>query len=327
MKKLVFILAVGLTILLLDSTSNKVYAQQDAQYSMYMFNMLAVNPAYAGSRERWAITALYRHQWAGFGDGVPRTAAANAHGPLLNDRIGLGISIANDRIGPTSLIEATAHYAYRLPLGTKKYAGKLCFGLNARVSNYAQRWSELTTADQADQAFVTGNESIWQPNFGAGLYYYNDRFYAGFSVPNMLNTSLDDNFNLEGTDLVARKYRHTFITLGAIIPLTDNVKLKPSMLFKQVKNSPFQGDFNASLLFKEALWIGASFRTAFQKPGPTAVIGMVEYMFAKHLRVGYAYDYTLTQIGAYQSGTHEILVGYEFGSNDKYLTPRRMSYF
>lgn len=327
MKKLVILLAVGIFVLLLDTQTNKVLAQQDAQYSMYMFNGLALNPAYAGSRERWAVTALYRHQWAGFGDGVPRTAVANAHGPLLNDRVGLGISIANDRIGPTSLIEAAASYAYRLPLGTKKYSGRLCFGMNARVTNYTQRWSELTTSDQADQAFIGGNENVFHPNFGVGLYYYNDRFYAGFSIPNMLNTSLDDNFQLDGTDLVARKYRHVFTTIGAIVPLTDNVKLKPSMLLKHVKNTPFQADFNASLLFKEALWIGASFRTAFQEPGPAAVIGMIEYMFAKHLRVGYAYDYTLTDIGAYQSGTHEIMVGYEFGSNDKYLTPRRMSYF
>lgn len=324
MKKLLFLLSV-LAIFLLDAHTNKVYAQQDAQYSMYMFNGLAVNPAYAGSRERLAIMALYRHQWAGFGEGVPRTAVVNAHAPLLNDRIGLGLSVASDNIGPTNMVNVVASYAYRLPVGKDKWAGKLCFGLNAQFTTYRQRWSEITTNDPSDPSFSYSSETQFNPNFGAGVYYYNEKMYVGASMPHMLNASLDNNFKLEGTDLVARQYRHYFITAGAIFKLSENVKLKPSVLFKYVNNTPFQGDYNVSFLFKEALWVGASFRSSFQEP--VAVIGILEYMFAKHWRLGYAYDHTLSDIGAYQSGSHEIMVSYEFGGKDKYLSPRRMSYF
>lgn len=328
MKKLVYILLAIASFTLIDSSNNELKAQQDAQYSMYMFNGLAINPAYAGSRERWAITALYRHQWAGFGDGIPRTATANAHGTLLDDRMGLGISFSSDRIGPTDMISVAGSYAYRIPIGSKKerLKGHLAVGLSAQFTNYTQRWDEINTTDQGDQSFASGTVNIFAPNFGAGLYYSNDIFYIGASIPNILNANLDERvkYESEGND-VARKYRHYFATAGVMIKLTDNVKMKPSLLYKIVQDAPVSGDYNLSFLFKEALWIGASYRTSFKEP--VAVLGMVEYMFAKHLRIGYAYDYTLSDIGAYQSGTHEIMMSYEFGNNDKYLTPRRMSYF
>ncbi|CAN5338555.1 type IX secretion system membrane protein PorP/SprF [soil metagenome] len=323
MKKLLVLTAI--VALFMVAGVKEARAQQDAQYSMYMFNGLAVNPAYAGSRERPVVLGLYRHQWAGFGAGVPRTALIAAHAPLMNDRIGLGLSLASDNIGVTNMTNVTASYAYRLPVGKGKWAGKLAFGIDAQFNNYRHRWSEITSTTGGDPSFANNSQNVFSPNFGAGVYYYNEKFYLGASIPHMLNASLRDKVKLSGTDLTARMYRHYFFTGGAIITLNENLKLRPSFLFKYVDNAPFQGDYNVSLLIKEALWIGASFRSSFQQPA--AVVGIIEYMFVKGARLGYAYDHTFTAIGAYQSGSHEIMLSYEFGKKDKYLSPRRMSYF
>lgn len=324
--KNLLIFSIGVLLLSINPfNSTEVKAQQDAEFSMYMFNGLIINPGYAGSRERWSLTALYRHQWAGFGDGVPRTFTASAHGPLLDDRIGIGASVTSDQIGPTSMFQVTGDFAYRIPIALdKKWGGRLCPGISAQFTNYTQRWDELTQSQGGDPSFGQ-RTNVYNPNFGVGLYWYSKQFYVGWSIPNLLNASLDNRFAYEGTDLVARRYRHMFITAGAIIKLNDNLKLKPSILFKYVNHAPFQGDYNVSLLIKEALWVGVSFRSSFHEP--VALVGMIEYMFAKRVRLGYAYDYTFTDIGQYQSGTHEIMLGYEFGQTEKYLTPRRMSYF
>lgn len=292
-------------------------AQQDPMYSMYMFNGLAINPAYAGSRERPAITALYRHQWTGL-EGAPKTAILTAHAPLLNNKIALGGSLCSDNISIFNVITLNFDYAYRIHFKKK---GKLSIGMNVTVNNYRARWNELTLNDAVDPAFLSSDNSVTSPNFGAGVYYYTERFYAGVSVPHFLNMSLSDNFEHEATDLTARQWKHYFYTMGAVFNIGKNVKFKPSFLFKHVQNAPFEADLNAGFLFKEALWLGAGYRTG------DAINFITEYVFAKGVRIGYAYDYTLTELNDYSSGSHEIMIGYEFIKKDTYLTPRRMSYF
>ena len=324
MRRNLTLFVVAVALLAIDSMVNKAYAQQDPQYSMYMFNGLSVNPAYAGSRERLAILAVYRDQWTGF-KGAPRTFTAAAHSPLLNDRIGLGLAVTSDNIGVENAVNITASFAYRLPVGKGKLKGRLCFGISAAMDYDKQRLTESEIITPGDPAF-SQNVSTVNPNFGAGVYYYNDRFYLGLSAPHFLNTSLDKNAQLDGTSSsLAHEYRHVFGSAGGMVNVSENVKFKPSIQVKYVQASPVSVDFNASFLFKEALWVGISYRTTYNEP--TAVVGMIEYMFAKSFRLGYAYDYTLTQIGQYSSGSHEILLSYEFGKVDKYLTPRKMSYF
>ncbi|MDX2002123.1 MAG: type IX secretion system membrane protein PorP/SprF [Chitinophagales bacterium] len=324
MRNAIFTLTAVILLVLGCCTTTEVKAQQDAQYSMYMFNGLAVNPAYAGSRDRLALLALYRHQWTGL-KGAPKTFLALAHAPLLNDRIGLGLSVASDNIGVLNLVTISGNYAYRLPLGKGNMKGRLCFGLNTTVNYYNNRLSESQLRDAADPLFAN-DLKVTNLNFGAGAYYYNDHFYVGVSMPHFLNGNLNQSFELAGTDSsLARQWRHMFITVGGIVKLNDNVKFKPSMLFKHVKDRDLQGDFNASFLIKESLWLGASFRTTIKEP--VAVVGMIEYDFAKNFRLGYAYDYNFQQIAQYQSGSHEIMVSYEFGKKETYLTPRKMSYF
>ena len=307
------VLLIGISVFLFDKTA---LAQQDAMYSMYMFNGLAINPAYAGSRETLSLTALYRHQWTGF-EGAPKTAVLVGHSPLLNDKIGLGLSVTSDNISIFNMMHISASYAYRI----KIRKGKLALGMSVTMSNYRARWSDVTLNNNNDQAFASNSDNVTNPNFGYGIYYYSDKLYVGVSVPHILNNGLSEDFTVEGTDLTARQYKHYFYTVGAIFRVTDNVKFKPSLLFKHVKNSPFQADLNVSFLMNEALWLGASYRTG------DAVSFMIEYMFVKSLRVGYAYDLTLTELNDYSSGTHEIMLGYEFLKKDTYLTPRRMSYF
>lgn len=303
-------------ILLLGGTF-ELKAQQDAQYSMYMFNGLALNPAYAGSRGVLAATALYRHQWTGL-EGAPKTGVFNIHSPLMRDKMGLGLSIASDNIGLVNMINITANYAYRL---TFKDDSKLAFGLNVTVNNFNGRWSEASLQNIDDPSF-SANSSLWNPNFGFGVYYQSDRWFAGISVPHLLNNSLSkEGVVLEGNNNVARQFKHYFFTGGAIFTLTENVKMKPSFLFKYVQNAKLSTDINLGFLFREVFWLAASYRIG------DAVVGMIEYDINDMIRIGYAYDYTLSDLTNYSSGSHEIMLGFELRKKQTHLTPRRMSYF
>lgn len=316
MKKLL-ILGVAILLFLCDKP---VQAQQDAQWSMYMWNGLVFNPAYAGSRDALSLTAIYRHQWTGF-EGAPKTGAFSAHAPLLNDRIALGGYIASDNLGVTNILTFTFSYAYRIPF---KNGGKLSVGMNATINNFRNRLTEITAVNPGDNAF-SENETAVQPNFGFGAYYYDDNWFIGASVPHLLNTGLNESLSLEGTSDVARQFKHYFFTTGFVVSLDEDgdFKLKPSTMIKFVQSAKLSADVNLSLLIKEALWIGASYRS--ESKG--AMYGMFEYLFVKHFRLGYAFGYPFHELGEFTSGSHEIMLGYELGKKDKYLTPRRMNYF
>jgi type IX secretion system PorP/SprF family membrane protein len=308
-------------------TFQTTQAQQDAQYSMYMFNQLPLNPGYAGARERTSIMALYRHQWTGI-QGAPKTFSVSAHAPLLNDRLGIGGWLASDNIGVTNIITMSLNYAYRIKF---KNDSKLAIGMNVTMNNFRQRLSELSVNNVEDPNFAGDNLSAWSPNFGYGLFYYSEKYYIGVSVPHLLNASLNKSFRFEGTDKVARQYRHYFVTAGYVINAGENLKIKPSVMFKYVNHAPSSMDGSLGFLIKEQLWLGASYRFGWGKTGggfgSDAVIGMIEYDFLKNFRIGYAYDFTLSQLNNYTSGTHEIMLGYELGKKETYLTPRRMTYF
>jgi type IX secretion system PorP/SprF family membrane protein len=311
---------------LLMLSATVTFAQQDAQYSMYMFNGMSINPAYAGSRERPAITALYRHQWTGIA-GAPKTFTLSGHSPLLNDRIGVGGAITSDNIGVLNLISLSGNFAYRIKFNNNT---KLSVGMSAVFNNFRQRFSEITTTNENDPNF-SRNISVISPNFGVGTYYYGERFYVGFSIPHILNASINESGKFEGTEKVARQFRHYFATAGYVFNAGESLKIKPSVLYKYVNNAPSSLEPSLGFLIKDALWLGASYRFGFGQAGggfgSDAVIGMIEYDFLKNFRIGYAYDFTVSQLNNYTSGSHEIMVGYEFGKKETYLTPRRMTYF
>lgn len=313
-----------------------VVAQQDAMFTKYFFNSLAVNPAYAGSKEHMTINALHRTQWWGI-EGAPTTQSLSVHSPLKNDRVGLGLSLINDEIGPTKSIAANIAYAYRITFG--KY--KLSIGLQGGITTWRADWNQLTIHDQDDYSFNEANPSFILPNFGVGLYFSNKYWYIGLGAPRMVEYDLKVNPD-EVTPFYAKQYRHYYGAIGAAIPLKGNSLIfKPSLLVKNVgldskfrKDPSFQNvgaptEFNIdlSMFFYETLWLGTSFRSAVEILNGKSTYDSVDLWAAFYLRnglrIGAAYDYTLTQLQQPAGGSFEVMLGYEFDFKvNKTVTPR-----
>ncbi len=312
------------------------FGQQDAMFTKYMFNSLIYNPAYAGAKDHLAVGLLHRTQWWGI-DGAPSTQTFTIHTPLRNERVGVGLSAYSDVIGPTHSVGGNLSYAYRIPIGR----GKLSIGLQGGVTSWRADFTKLLLDDGTDSAFNDDpTPSFWLPNFGAGLYYYTKRFYVGLGVPNLVEFDLRKN--AENVPIYARSYRHYFATVGAAFPLNgDALIFKPSIFVKNVgllsdlnKDAAYQNigaptefDIDLSLLFFQAFWIGASFRSAIEAFNNTSSFDSVDiwasYYMMNGLRIGAAYDYTLTKLQPEAQGSFEIMLGYEFNyRTKKAVTPR-----
>lgn len=289
-------------------------AQQDALYTQYMFNTLAVNPAYAGSRNVLSATALIRTQWVGI-EGAPETQTLSFDAALPNKRVGLGIQLFNDKIGITKTNGAYASYAYRIPF-TK---GVLALGLQGGVAQYRADFSSvrLQTGSPLDASFMQDINKLL-PNFGFGAYYNTNRFYFGVATPHLLNNRfVDDNTVQVTNNLVAKQYLHVFVTSGYIIGMNNDIKFKPSFLFKGVLGAPLQLDVSGSVWFKDVFSLGAQYRTG------DAFAFLLELQLNQQFRVGYSYDHTVTKLGNFNSGSHELMLRYEFGfSKDRIVAPR-----
>lgn len=323
--------------LLLFFISNKINAQQDAMFTKYMFNSLNFNPGYAGSKEYLSMVAIYRDQWLGL-DGAPTTQTLSIHTPF-KERVGVGLNISNDKIGVTGSTVGNLSYAYRVPFGK----GKVSIGLQASFMNYRTDFGKLNYKDpRSNDLSFKDDVNIWAPNFGAGVYYYSDKFYAGFSVPHLLKTDLNDKS--ESNTRWAQLYRHFYFTTGVAIPIRgESLIFKPSLLIKSVElfgdfssssnnrmpvGAPTEFDIDLSLLFYQSLWVGASFRSAFEAfIGKTSSVDSADFwaMFYlnRGLRVGLAYDFTLTKLKNHNKGSFEIMLGYDFHFQQKHVvTPR-----
>jgi type IX secretion system PorP/SprF family membrane protein len=303
------------TLLLYILLVNSVFAQQDAMFTQYMFNGLVLNPAYAGSREVLSATALYRNQWVGI-DGAPKTVTFSMHAPVRNEKIGLGIIFCNDRLGITNTNNVGLNYAYRI---TFKNKAKLSLGLQASVLQYRADFASIAhsfSPSVFDPAFAQVINR-WLPNFGTGIYYYTNKFYAGISMPNILLNKLSESGAVFQVGDKASQYRHLFLTTGYVFDLNKSLKLKPSILVKFVQGAPVEFDFNANLWLFDMFAVGLSYRTR------DSIDALFEFQVTPQLGIGYAYDYTLTPLGKYTSGSHEIMLRYEFGfSKTRIITPR-----
>jgi type IX secretion system PorP/SprF family membrane protein len=286
--------------------------QQDAMYTQYMFNMMGVNPAYAGSRGILSATAMYRRQWVGV-EGAPETSAISFDMATRDNKIGIGIQAFNDRIGITRNSGFYATYAYRIRFEEK---GSLAIGLQGGISNYKADLTKVDLIDDGDVAF-SQNINVILPTFGAGVYYNTDRFYAGFSIPNLVKSYLRKDQIYYTADVIAKKYMHFFFIAGYVFDLDEDFKLKPSTLVKMVRGAPVQVDINTNLWIKDVVGVGASYRTG------DAVSGLLELQITNQLRLGYAYDQTISRLVKYNQGTHEIMLRFEFGwEKGKVLSPR-----
>jgi len=300
MKKLVF-------ITLLACSTWQVSAQQDPMFSQYLYNTLAINPAYAGSRGVFSSTLFYRNQWTGF-EGAPVTANASAHAPLNGTSGSLGLNIYNDRIGVQSQSFINASYAYRML--TRK--GNLSFGLSAGMYHFNYNWAALNLENSNDPVFDR-NESLNQFNMGAGIYYQTSRLAIGLSAPHLLNHKL---LETEGYE-VTRPHNHFFLMGSYLIRLSDDYILKPSTMFKYVANAPIQADFNMTVIYKNRLYLGASYRTTNE------FNVMAQFQISDRWWVGYAYDLAVGDLSYISNGSHELFVGFEFSlDKSKILSPR-----
>lgn len=303
MKKVIIIFVVMLSI--------TAKAQQDQMISQYMFNGLFLNPAYAGSHKYYTSSLLHRSQWVDF-PGAPKTYLLAVDGllPTKSENMGVGLMVGYDKIGATEQTDIYANYAYQLKLGS----GKLAFGLKAGASNYVFN-NKVLVWDEGDVNFAT-RRSAWLPKFGFGAYYFADRWYAGASIPTLLAYDANHNFSVD-VNSASFLNRHYYLNGGYVFTLNEKFKLKPSTLIKYLPSAPLQADLNLNLLYNDQFWIGASYRSM------SAVVFMVEYQTNTRFRVGYAYDLTTTKIRNYSAGTHEIMIGYDFGKDlIKIKTPR-----
>lgn len=278
------------------------FAQQKPMYSQYMFNMLNINPAYAGSRGAMSAVALYRNQWVGF-PGAPRTTTFSFDMPIQNRKVGLGMQLYDDRVGIERTTGFNAIYAFRFQFAG---SGTLSLGLQAGLLNYQANYTEVNTYLPNDPAFSSNVRGIL-PAFAAGVYYNSDKFYVGFSTPALLRTKIKYNNAAEIASVTSRDL-HLYLASGTVFDLNPDLALKPSILVKAVSGAPVEVDINCNLWLQNKISLGASYRTG------DAIVGMVEYQVNQQLRFGYAYDKTFSNLGTLVNGTHEIMLRLEFGS-------------
>ena len=291
---------------------NTVHAQQDAMYTQYMFNTLAINPAYAGSRNVISATALFRNQWTGI-PGAPKTGTFTIDAPVYNDKIGIGFQFISDKLGVTQTTGAVISAAYRI----KMDVGTLSFGVQGNASQYRVNLTDvpLSPSQPYDPAFANNIDKILF-NFGTGMYYNSDRFYIGLAAQDLMPNDLSAE-NTSGAKLSGKQALHLFFSAGYVFPVAEDLKLKPSFLVKGVKGAPIEADLNATLWIKDVIGIGAQYRTSAD------IAGLIELQATPQIRVGYSYDRSTTSLQNFNSGSHEIMLRYEFGfAKDKILSPR-----
>ena len=282
------------------------FSQQEPQYTQFMYNKLAMNPAYAGSREGACFTGVFRSQWIGL-EGAPKTQMLSFDMPLLDERVGIGLNVNRTTIGISEKWTVDGIYAYRIPIG----AGHLGVGIQASVryigNNYADSRLVATQGISSDGGIPVGEQSKYVPNFGAGLYYNTNKFYIGLSVPRFLENSIDFN-SLSGS--LGKEVPHIYFMTGLLWEISKNAKLQPQVLLKYAQNTPFDVDINLNLIMIEKLTLGLSYRI-----GGSSVSGggeSVDLLFAiqatEQLLFGFSYDITLSELKDYSSGSIEAVV-------------------
>lgn len=309
MKKIYVTIAFALIIL------GSVNAQQDPQYTQYMYNMNVVNPAYAGSKEALSIGLLYRSQWVNINE-APKTATLSVHSPV-GKNVGLGFSVISDRIGPVEENNVFADFSYTLNLGGEH---RLAFGLKvgATIQNIGL-FSDIGNGfvpDPSDEAF-SENTSNTYLNIGSGVFYYTDKYYVSLSVPNMLKSTYLDVTNNGQQFEYGSEVLHYFLSAGYVFNLSANTKFKPSFLMKSAFSAPTSLDVSANFLFFDKFEIGATYRL------DDAVGAMANIVISNGIRIGYAYDYVTSDLNIRTSGSHELMLLFDLNFSKKVsISPR-----
>lgn len=288
-------------------TSMFNFAQQDAQFTQYLYNTININPAYAGSRGALSILALHRTQWVGL-DGAPVTNTFSMNTPFNESNLGLGLSIVNDKIGPTQENTISADISYSIPTSE---TFKLSFGMKATANLFSLDVNKLNPVDNDPSLHDFNNK--FTPNIGAGIYLHSDKAYVGFSVPNFIET---DRYNDNEVAIFKEKINYYLIG-GYVFDITSDIQFKPAGLLKIVQGAPLQADISGNFMFMEKLTVGIAYRWS------AAMSGMVGFQISEGLHIGYGYDLETTHLDKYNSGSHEIFLRYElFKNNNRMTTPR-----
>lgn len=296
-------------VLCFGESVNTIKAQQDPMFTQYMFNTLSVNPAYAGSRDMLSILFLVRQQWFGF-EGAPTTATLTVHSPVYTS-MAAGASVIYDSYGPVNQTSFFVDYAYHLQMGSDI---KLSLGLKAGINNYAVNYDGLSKTNHVDNAYVNANEQEVHPNFGFGLYLYSSKFYLGLSVPRIIENSFEEGSTSygDGTEI-----RHYYGMTGVVFRMNDWLVVKPSIMCRLAQGSPLSVDANVNTVIYNKIWLGAMYR--FNE----SFGGILQYQLTQQLKLGYAFDLNTNELSSYHSGTHEVMINYEFNFNkEKVSSPR-----
>lgn len=285
-------------------------AQQETQHSMYFFNPVLMNPAYAGSQEAIQVTGTVRDQWTGL-KGAPKTQVLSIHSPLKTENIGIGLTVLNDQLGVTKNTGVYADLAYSIKVNKRN--NRLAFGLKAGMDFFRQDFSNLRVNDNTDELYNNGfNYKKNLFNLGAGIYYYGKRHYLGIATPRMLKNKIN-----VAAYQKALQENHYYFFGGIVVQLNPAINMRPSFIVKYVNNAPLSIEGNLSFLFYDKIWIGAMYRHK-------AAAGLnIMYNINQNLRIGYAYDYQLTSLQNYSQGSHEIMLSYDLRSKAKgFKSPR-----
>ena len=289
-----------IVILLFFASTFIVNAQQELMVSQYMFNGLLLNPAYAGTHEYFGASLLHRSQWVNF-DEAPVTQVFGIDGPIFKNKMGVGLKITNDQLGVEKQTELGLNIAKHFQFNT----GTLSFGLSGNLGMYSAEVNDLTVWDDNDQLYTDNIVNEMVMKFGFGAYYHTDNWYLGLSVPTLF--SQDDKVLPSGSSLSKFFAKHYYLNAGLVIKPNYNLAIKPSILVKMEGEAPTELDLNCNFLLFKRFWLGAGYRTG------DALVGMLEYNITPRFRAGYAYDFTTTDIKKYSAGSHEIMLGYDFG--------------
>jgi type IX secretion system PorP/SprF family membrane protein len=298
-----FIITSQIVIMLL--VFQHVHAQTEPMYSQYMYNMLGVNPAYAGNREAMSFNFFQRNQWNGI-KGAPKTTAVSIDQSIKEGRIGLGLQVYDDRLGVESATGFNGMLSTRIKVSEK---GILSGGLSFGLMNYRINLNEVYNRNNPnDPSFIsTNNPSKWTPSLGMGVYYNTDRFYAGISTPSIIKSRLASYDDFISSINKSNAF-HLFANTGYVFDVNEDVKLKPSTMIKMVSGAPIEADINLNVWLKDLIGLGGSYRTG------DAFVGMVELQATTNLRIGYAYDVPFNPLKYFTRGSNELMLRYEIGN-------------
>jgi len=303
-------------LLLIIASVNVCFSQQDAQYTQYMYNTQIINPGYIGSKNALGFGLLYRTQWAGF-DGAPNTGTFTFNTPLgLLKRNAIGLSIVNDRIGPSNETGITVDYAYSLLLSGNS---RISFGIKGGLSILDVDYTKLNIYDENDWQFAENINKKVQPQIGAGIYYNDDKLYLGLSVPNFFNSKHynANNTNNSNEDAIAIERLHYFFIAGYVFNINESIRFKPATMLKWVNGSPLQVDVSANFLFNNKFTLGASYRW------DAAISAMAGFQISEQFFLGVGYDFQTTDIQDHSNGSYEFFLKFDlFNNPERILTPR-----